>query len=603
MSKMDKKEFEAALKYIYGDKKLDSKVMRQMQHLRRTNPELLRSYAKQKRNEAANPPGMSTPIPQTQRFSVAAPVKADKIESKVPSPSELMENRFKAGDFSGLSDFGTAFNEARKRGLKEFTWKETKANPSARFTTQLKPKKKETEKEKESETEELDVPIEPVPIDKSKLNTTELERSLYQVHPDYVSIEQAQKKAQAEALQRLKEKSDELMPGAIPADELVRHWLREGYLPNTQALEDQLYEQIQEIIAPSKKSQRDAAWNFAKAHGNFPGTFYKGRYIPNGSDNYFDFPPFKYNYNGNDYLLNEYRKLYGSNLSPEEIEGLINSSLMSDREAFEERVRKNQEKIQSKKQGGTMNKIKYFAPGGTVSKGQSNGQADAFMQAVLQGNSEAIGQLIEAAKQGDKNADKLIQTILQEDKKGNQQVTKAASVIKQLLNQTVSAKWGSKLDYVKSLKYSKGGKHSCPACEQKVEMKKCGGKKAKKHFFGGDFDVNEKNPMRMSNGKNVVGIINRERFKNSSNRGLSQTIYDSTGRPVVQKDKTSDGGEREIYYNVPKPIKRKGLFGPRHEMVNDTVYISGTPEMFENAPNMSTIEKRHQAYNFAQGVE
>ena len=121
------------------------------------------------------------------------------------------------------------------------------------------------------------------------------------------------------------------------------------------------------------------------------------------------------------------------------------------------------------KKGGTMNKVNYFSQGGTT----PNGQADAFMQAVLQGNSEAIGQLIEAAKQGNKDADKLIQTILQEDKKGNQQVTKAASVIKQLLNQTVSAKWGSKLQYIRSLKFAKGGK-TCPACEggNKVKVAK-----------------------------------------------------------------------------------------------------------------------------------
>ena len=38
---------------------------------------------------------------------------------------------------------------------------------------------------------------------------------------------------------------------------------------------------------------------------------------------------------------------------------------------------------------------------------------------------------------------------------------------------------------MRSLKYAKGGK-SCPVCEQqKVEMKKCGGKKAKKRYFGG----------------------------------------------------------------------------------------------------------------------
>ena len=115
--------------------------------------------------------------------------------------------------------------------------------------------------------------------------------------------------------------------------------------------------------------------------------------------------------------------------------------------------------------GGTMNKIKYFAPGGTVSNGQSNGQADAFMQAVLQGDPQTIGQLVQLAASGNKEATQLIQTILQEESKGNQQVAKAASVIKQLLNQTTSAKWGSKLQYIRSLKFAKGGK-TCPACMQ-----------------------------------------------------------------------------------------------------------------------------------------
>ena len=227
-----------------------------------------------------------------------------------------------------------------------------------------------------------------------------------------------------------------------------------------------------------------------------------------------------------------------------------------------------------------MNKVQYFAGGGQPQA--QNAQAEAFMKSILDGDQEAISQLIQAAEQGDEKAATLIESILQAEKKGNPQVTKAASVIKQLINGAVSAKWGSKLQYVRSLKYAKGGKtKSCPVCEQQVEMKKCGGKKAKKHYFGGDFDVNDKNPMRMSNGKNVVGIISTERFKNATNRGMSQTVYDSTGRPVVQKDRTSNGGEREIYYNsVRTPIDRKGLFGPRHIMTNDTVYISGTPEMF-----------------------
>lgn len=132
------------------------------------------------------------------------------------------------------------------------------------------------------------------------------------------------------------------------------------------------------------------------------------------------------------------------------------------------------------KNGGTMNRINYFQQGGAA----QNDQANAFMQAILQGNSEAIGQLVQAASQGDKQATQLIETILKEDEKGNQQVAKAATVIKQLLNQTVAAKWGAKLGYIKSLKYAKGGK-TCPSCEKKVEMKACGGKKAKKNYFGG----------------------------------------------------------------------------------------------------------------------
>ena len=40
------------------------------------------------------------------------------------------------------------------------------------------------------------------------------------------------------------------------------------------------------------------------------------------------------------------------------------------------------------------------------------------------------------------------------------------------------AKWGSKLEYIKNLKYAKGGK-TCPSCK-KVEEKACGGKTKKR---------------------------------------------------------------------------------------------------------------------------
>lgn len=139
--------------------------------------------------------------------------------------------------------------------------------------------------------------------------------------------------------------------------------------------------------------------------------------------------------------------------------------------------------VSSNKQGGTMNRIKYFQQGGAAPAAQS-GQADAFMQAILQGDPETIQQLIQLANDGNKEATQIVQTILDEDKKGNQNVAKAAQVIKQLMQQASVHKYGSKLQYIRSLKYAKGGK-TCPACEQKVEMKACGGKKAKKRYFGG----------------------------------------------------------------------------------------------------------------------
>ena len=325
-----------------------------------------------------------------------------------------------------------------------------------------------------------------------------------------------------------------------------------------------------------------------------------------------------------------------------------------------------------KKQGGTMNKVNYFQKGGQT-QNDIQRQVEALVEAAIAGDQKAaqqVNQIMQAAKQGDQQAAQLAQMI--------------QTAVQKLQGQAVTAKLGAKLQYIKSLKFAKGGK-TCKECkdggntvkvakkdidketyqrlspEQQTDIdihhlgtatsdnkdgsyniahkpsaqdstqisknimsksmskkylvkKKCGGvakkrpakKKcggvAKKHQTGGEFYFNDKNPMRMSNGRNVVGIVNSEIFKNPTNRGISQTIYNQEGRPVVQKDRTSDGGEREIYYNVPKSVKRRGLFGPSYEMGNDTIYISGTPQMFQNSPNMSTAEKRNQAYRFANGM-
>lgn len=125
------------------------------------------------------------------------------------------------------------------------------------------------------------------------------------------------------------------------------------------------------------------------------------------------------------------------------------------------------------KNGGQMDKIKYFQQGGAAPQQNIQQQVEALVQAAAQGDEQAtkqITQIMEAAKSGNKQAIQLAQMIQQ--------------TIEKMKNQATAAKWGAKLGYIKSLKYAKGGK-TCPDCEKKVEMKACGGKKAKKRYFGG----------------------------------------------------------------------------------------------------------------------
>lgn len=129
------------------------------------------------------------------------------------------------------------------------------------------------------------------------------------------------------------------------------------------------------------------------------------------------------------------------------------------------------------KRGGTMNRINYFQQGGTAPQQQDmQAQVVALVQAAMQGDqkaTETVNKIMEAAKAGDKQAMQIAQMIQQ--------------VAQKMQGQATSAKWGSKLNYIRSLKFAKGGK-ACPECEKGapiVEKKACGGKKAKKRYFGG----------------------------------------------------------------------------------------------------------------------
>lgn len=137
--------------------------------------------------------------------------------------------------------------------------------------------------------------------------------------------------------------------------------------------------------------------------------------------------------------------------------------------------------IKRNKQGGTMNKIKYFQQGGAAPQQQDmQQQVVALVQAAMQGDQKAkqtVTKIMEAAEKGDQQAAQIAQMIQQ--------------VIQQMQGQATAAKWGAKLRYIRSLKFANGGK-ACPACQtgapiKKVEEKACGGKakKAKKRYFGG----------------------------------------------------------------------------------------------------------------------
>lgn len=145
-----------------------------------------------------------------------------------------------------------------------------------------------------------------------------------------------------------------------------------------------------------------------------------------------------------------------------------------------------------KKQGGTMNKIKYFQQGGPAPQQDIQQQVIQLVQAAMSGDEKAtqtVNQIMEAAKAGDKQAAQIAQMIQQ--------------VAQQIQGQATTAKWGAKLGYIRSLKFANGGK-TCPACQagatvptvqdkvyikpnKKVEEKACGGKakKMKKRYFGG----------------------------------------------------------------------------------------------------------------------
>ena len=97
-------------------------------------------------------------------------------------------------------------------------------------------------------------------------------------------------------------------------------------------------------------------------------------------------------------------------------------------------------------------RVKYFQQGGTAPQQDIQKQVISLVQAAMKGDQKAtqtVNQIMQAAQQGDQQAMQLAQMIQQ--------------VAKQIKGQATAAKWGTKLQYIRSLKFAKGGK-TCPAC-------------------------------------------------------------------------------------------------------------------------------------------
>lgn len=139
-------EFLKAIQSVYGNNKLSGRTMRQLKRTWKSNPNQLLNAAQQKDNLRAKEAERQAYQEESKKWgpmqSAGLARSAEmptKIDYKGPSQKEFIESRLNSGDMGMFSNFGQAFGEARKRGQSEFNWRETGANPSGRFNTQLRP--------------------------------------------------------------------------------------------------------------------------------------------------------------------------------------------------------------------------------------------------------------------------------------------------------------------------------------------------------------------------------------------------------------------------------------------------------------------------------
>lgn len=102
------------IKTIYGDNELDGKALKQIHQTWQQNPDIIRNAARQRR--------ASSSIRQPIQQPMQQPIRPTISPTSVPRTLTLRVQESQGNDLRGISGFGAAFKEARRRGLKQFRW-------------------------------------------------------------------------------------------------------------------------------------------------------------------------------------------------------------------------------------------------------------------------------------------------------------------------------------------------------------------------------------------------------------------------------------------------------------------------------------------------
>lgn len=113
-------EFVRYIQGIYGNTNLDGRVIKQLYQTWKSNPQFIINAYNQKN--------------QPKSASQSRPQLAPKAQL---NPGQINKPETAQDDLSGITNFRDAFRIARQKGLNQFKWRGTKANPSGLFGTQL----------------------------------------------------------------------------------------------------------------------------------------------------------------------------------------------------------------------------------------------------------------------------------------------------------------------------------------------------------------------------------------------------------------------------------------------------------------------------------